>query len=292
MSLMKSKQVPPPTLEAVLDDTRVVCADYLPVALEAQVESMRKLYEIDPSKAIQEVKRLQGNKRAAEGMARKRRQDKERERLQQTVETAKAVVLVEQENDLKRKEQYKALLSHGYSTDQIVTRDSDQDLAVIFNDAYEQIRRGQVDFDITDLGHWQIEFCEVRAKYEFLRKQRRSGFVPEKQLLSPAWLQMAGQLADFRLAAIEKFLTDSGIANLWRPEEHTGDCYGQPRIWQSWKFVPVHSPAVAEESPRAPMTIPLEQALPKSPEPVDISVTQIELDGKTIAIPNWPSSRL
>jgi hypothetical protein len=300
MSLQKRWTVPP-TLETFLNETRKVCVDYLPLALEAQLETMRKMYEIDPTKAVEELHHLKNKKHAREGMALKRKKDKERERLQETVAAAQAVVLVEQENDLTRKEQYKAWLAEGYSASDISTYESEQTLATLFQAAYFQSsgrpRPDGSDFDVSDLADLQIFVAETRAKYEHLRQMRRAGFVLErKQLLSPLWQAMAGQLADFRLAAIEQFLTDAGITNLWNPRD-SPDCdpYLQPRPWQSWKFVPVE-PSRSESSQfdpsRVSMTIPPEQALPKQPEPVDISVTQIELDGKKITIPTWPSSRM
>ncbi len=296
MSLMKSQNAPPP-LETVLDGVRKACVDYLPLALEAQVEKTRQMYQADPISAVNELKKLKNRKHAREGMALKRRQDKaaeaERDRLKATLDAAAAVVLIGQQQDESQKQRYKEWLDQGHSPVDIATYESEQDSAVLFNDAYDQIRRGSIDFDITDLAHWQIEFSEVRAKYEHLRLMRRSGFTPErKQLLNPLWRGMAGQLVDFRLAAIEKFLADSGITNLWRPEEHDTDCYGQPRPWQSCRFVPVEQKAEppTTEPRRVPLTITPPSMIP--PEPPDISKTEFILDGVKISLPSFPSSRM
>lgn len=319
MSLLKPR-TDPPTLETVLDDTRKVCADYLPLALEAKLDAMRKLFEIEPSKAVQEVKRLKNAEHARTGMRIKRQRDKKQVVLEQMLDAAAAVVLVEKEQDAKQRELYKRLLDDGHSADEISVWKSEENLALLFIAATVQATGKPVSLKGKGKRHiWfigdrrdpncdevlhkvepesfeiladdQIHFAEVVAKYNYLAKQKAAGLVPEgKHLLSEKWKSMTGDVARRRLKAIEDYLTANGVVDLWKPESNL-DPYLKPRPWQQWTWVLKEKPEPPKPEPRSvPLTITPPSMLP--PEPHDISKTEIVLDGKTIILPLFPSTRM
>ena len=319
MSLLKHRV--PSTLETFLDETRKVCANELPVAFEASLAKMQKLYEIDPVKAIEELHHLKNKKHAREGMALKRKKDKEQDRLKELAEAAKAIVLVEKEQDAKQRELYKRLLDDGHSADEICTRGNEESLAPLFIAATVQASGRPVSLRESGRRHtWfigefreaefdevlhsvepesfeilagdQIHFAEVVAKYNYLAKQKAAGLIPGgKHLLSEKWQSMVGDVASRRLKAIEDYLTANGTTDLWNAEESNLDPYLKPRPWQQWTWVLKEKPEPPKPEPRSvPLTITPPSMLP--PEPHDISKTEIVLDGKTIILPLFPSTRM